>query len=77
LVSTSRSHIHRLETQLGELAELIDQLPGVPRDLAKAAHELNRQPNKTGLTHDELRERLDKLKELRVMPEERTDEGQL
>jgi DNA repair ATPase RecN len=75
LVSTNRSHIHRLETELGEIAKLADQLSDLPRDLAKALHELNRQRTKTGLNPDELRERLDKLKELRVMPEDRADTG--
>jgi hypothetical protein len=75
LVSTSRSHVHRLETELGELAKLADALPDVPRDLLKAIHDLGRQRNKTGLNPDELRERLDKLSELRVMPEDRADIG--
>jgi hypothetical protein len=70
LVSTNRSHIHRFETELGEIAKLADQLPDVPRELLKAIHELDRQHTKNGLNPDELRERLDKLKELRVMPEQ-------
>jgi len=75
LVSTSRSHIHRLETEFAELARLADQLADVPRELYKAIHELDRQRNKSGLNPDELRERLDKLNELRVMPEDRADTG--
>ena len=75
LVSTNRAHIHRLETELGEIAKLADQLPDVPRELLKAVHDLDRYRNKTGLNPDQLRERLDKLKELRVMPEDRADTG--
>lgn len=71
LVSTNRTQIHRLETELGELAKLADQLAGVPRELLKAVHDLDGQRSKTGLNPDELRERLDKLKELRVLREER------
>ena len=75
LVSTNRSHIHRLETEFAEFAKLADQLPDVPRELLKAVHDQDRQRNKTGLSPDELRERLDKLNELRVMPEDRADTG--
>jgi hypothetical protein len=49
VLSTNRSHIHRLETELGELAKLADELPDVPRELLKAIHDLDRQRNKTGL----------------------------
>src|SRR6516162_7658608 len=43
LVATNRSHFHRLETELGELAKLADQLPDVPRELLKTVHDLDRQ----------------------------------
>jgi hypothetical protein len=75
LVSTNRSHVHRLETELAGLAKLADELPDTPRELYKAIRELNRQCNKTGLSPEELRERLDKLNELRVVPENRADIG--
>jgi hypothetical protein len=75
LVSTNRSQIHRLETEFTELAKLADQLPGVPRELLKAVHDLHQQRNNTGLNQDELRERLDKPKELRVLPEDRASSG--
>ena len=75
VVSTSRSHIHRLETEFAELAKLADQLPDVPRELLKAVHDLDRQRNKTGLNPDDLRERLDRLNELRAIPEDRADIG--
>jgi hypothetical protein len=74
-VSTSRSHIHRLETELGEIAKLADGLPDVPRELLKAVRDLDRQRTRTGLNPDELRERLDKLNQLRVIPEDRADIG--
>ena len=73
LVSTSRSHVHRLETEFAGLAKLADELPDVPRELLKAVHDPDRQRNKTGLTPEELREPLDKLNELRVMPGDRAD----
>ncbi|HEY4815366.1 MAG TPA: hypothetical protein VIH58_11845 [Chthoniobacterales bacterium] len=38
-------------------------------------HQLERQQRETGLNPDQLRERFDKLKELRVMPEDRADTG--
>src|SRR5215471_16458946 len=43
LISTSRSHVHRLETELRDLAKLADALPDVPRELLKAVHDLGRQ----------------------------------
>jgi len=58
-----------------EIAKLSDQLPDVPRELLKAVHDLDRQRNKTGLNPEELRERLDKLNELRLIPESRADTG--
>jgi hypothetical protein len=73
LISTNRSHIHRLGTELGEIAKLADQLPDVPCELLKAVHDQDRQRRGTGLHPDQLRGCLDKLKELRVMPEDRAD----
>jgi hypothetical protein len=77
LVSTNRSHIHRLETELGEIAKLADRLPHVPRELLKVVHDLDRQRRGTGLNPDQLRGCLDKLKELRVIRKivRRTDQN--
>jgi hypothetical protein len=75
LLSTSRSHIYRLETEFAELAKLADALPDVPQELLKAVRDLDGQRNKTGVSPDELRERLDKLNDLRVIPEDRADIG--
>src|SRR5215469_13041791 len=47
LISTSRSHIDRLETEFAELARLANDLPDVPRELLKAVHDLVRRRNKT------------------------------
>lgn len=75
LVSTNRSYIHHLETELSELAKLADRLPDVPRELLKSVDDLTRQRRGSGLNPDQLRERLDKLKELRILPEDRANTG--
>jgi hypothetical protein len=54
MVSSNRSHIHRLEHELAEIAKFADQLPGVPREPLKAVHDLDRQRNNTVLSLDEL-----------------------
>jgi hypothetical protein len=69
-ITISRTEIHRLETALAELEELASRLE-VPRELLKALHYDLRRERGAGLSEDQLRERLDKLRELRILPEHR------
>lgn len=45
------------------------QLPSVPREILKPLRELSRKQSSIGLNEDQLSDRLDKLKELRILPE--------
>jgi hypothetical protein len=67
-ISISRPHVHRLESALSELEELAGRQE-LPRDFLKALHRATRLERGTGLSDDQLRERLDKLRELRILPE--------
>jgi hypothetical protein len=70
LVSCNRSQIHQLERELAEFENLVEQHE-LHRDLRKALHQMIRLTSGAGLSQDQLRERLDKLKELRILPENR------
>jgi hypothetical protein len=69
-ITVSRTQIHRLETALAELEQLAGRLE-VPREFLKALHYALRQQHGTGLSDDQLRERLDKLRELHIVRENR------
>lgn len=71
-ITISRTHIHRLETALSELEELADSHE-MPSEFLKALHYALRLGQGTGLTEDQGRLRLDKVKELRILPEYRAD----
>jgi hypothetical protein len=74
-ITISRTQVHRLETTLSELEDLAGRLE-LPREFLRALHYAVRLERGTGLTEDQLRERLDKLQELRIMPEHRPDINQ-
>lgn len=71
-ITISRTQIHRLERTLSELEELAGRLE-VRREFLKALHYALRQEHGTGLSDDQLRERLDKLRELHILRENRPD----
>ena len=70
VVSCSRSQICQLERELAEFEKLVEQHE-LPRDIRKGVHQMIRLTSGAGLSQDQLRERLDKLKELRILPENR------
>ena len=69
-ITISRTQIHRLESALSELEELAGQHE-LSREVLKALHYALQLKHGTGLSDDQLRERLDKLRELRILPENR------
>jgi hypothetical protein len=70
LISQSRLQVHLLEHELTEFSKLVEQ-HDLPREIRKALHQMLRLSRGGGLDENQLRERLDKLKELRMLPEYR------
>jgi hypothetical protein len=70
LVSQCRSQIHQLEHEFEELEKLARERE-LPRDILQAVHHMSRQRNGLGLTGTQLRERLNQLQELHILPEHR------
>jgi hypothetical protein len=70
LISQSRSQVHLLEHEPTQFSELVEQ-HDLPREIRKALHQMLRLCRGGGLDENQLRERLDKLKELRMLPEYR------
>jgi hypothetical protein len=70
LVSSSRSQIHQLERELTDFEKLTEQ-GELPREIHQAVHQMMRRCSRNGLSEDVLRGRLDKLRELRILPEDR------
>ena len=66
-ITINRTQIQRLENALSELEELAarDELP---REFLKALHHALRLGHGTGFSDDQLLQRLDKLRELRILP---------
>jgi hypothetical protein len=79
LVSCNRSQIHELERDLTDFEKLTESHE-LPREIRQALHQMMRRRTSNGLSEDQLRERLDKLKELHILPEYRVqslnDDGQ-
>ena len=69
-ITISRTQIQRLENAFSELEELAGHQE-LPREFLKALHHALRLEHGTGLNDEQLRERLDKLRELRILPENR------
>jgi hypothetical protein len=70
LVVQCRSKIGRLETEFAELEELAGEHE-LPRDVLQAMHHLARQQGIVGLSDTQVRERLNQLRELHILPEHR------
>lgn len=70
LISQCRSQIH----QLGQAFEELEKLAGereLPRDVLQAVQRIARQRKGIGLSEAQLRERLNQLHELHILPEHR------
>jgi hypothetical protein len=69
-ITINRTQIQRLENAFSEPEELAarDELP---HEFLKALHHALQLGHGTGLSDDQLLQRLDKLRELRVLPEHR------
>ena len=70
LISQCRSQIH----QLGQYFEQLEKLAGepvLPRDALQAMRHLARRQQTLGLSDAQLRERLNQLQELHILPEHR------
>ena len=74
LVSHCRSQIHQLENEFQELEKLAGERE-LPRDMAQAMQHMARRQKGLGLTETQLRERLNQLQELHVLPEHRVEPG--
>jgi hypothetical protein len=60
-----------LERDLTDFEKLAEQHE-LPREIRQALHQMMRRRTGNGLSEDQLRERLDKLKELHILPEHGT-----
>jgi hypothetical protein len=80
LISRCRSQIHRLGQDCEELEKLAAERE-LPRDVLQTIDRLARRQKGLGLTETQLRERLNHLQELHILPEHRiqtdlnSDEG--
>ena len=72
LVVQCRSQIGRLESAFAELEKLASEHE-LPRDVLQAMHQLGRRQGTLGLSETQLRERLDQLQELHILPEHRVE----
>jgi hypothetical protein len=69
-----RAQIGRLEGELAELERLVAQQKLPPEILQALRHMATRQKG-LGLSDQELRQRLDQLQELHILPEHRVQPG--
>jgi hypothetical protein len=80
LITQCRSHIRQLERDFEELEKLAAERE-LPRDVLQTIHRMARRQKTLGLSEPQLRERLNQLQELHILPEHRvqtdlnSDEG--
>lgn len=74
VLSESRAHIDRLESEFAELQKLVSERE-LSRDVVQAVHHLSRRQKGIGLSETELRARLNRLQELHILPERRVQPG--
>ena len=74
LISQCRADPGRLECELSELERLVSERE-LPRDILQAVLHLCRRQKGIGLSDTELRERLNRLQELHILPEHRVQPG--
>jgi hypothetical protein len=70
LVAQCRSQIGRLENEVAEFENLASEHE-LPRDVLQAMRHLARRQQTLGLSDAQLRERLNQLQELHILPEHR------
>jgi hypothetical protein len=74
LISHCRAHLGRLEGEFGDLERLAGERD-LPREVLQAVRHLSRRQEGVGLSETELRERLNRLQELHILPEHRVQPG--
>jgi hypothetical protein len=74
VLSQCRFRVGRLECKLAELERLAAE-QRLPREVLQAVCHLSRRQEGIGLSDQELRQRLDQLKELHILPEQRAKVG--
>lgn len=70
LISQCRSQIHQIEQDFAELEKLVGQRE-LPRDVLQMIHHMGHRQRALGLSETQLRERLNQLRELLILPEHR------
>ena len=68
LISECRGQIDRLESEFAELEKLAGGHE-LPRDVLQAIHHMARRQRTLGLSETQLRERLNQLQELHILPD--------
>jgi hypothetical protein len=74
LISHCRAHLGRLEGEFADLERLVGERD-LPRDVLQAVRHLSRRQEGIGLSETELRDRLNRLQELHILPEYRIQPG--
>ena len=74
LISQCRSQIHQLGQDFEELEKLASERE-FPRDILQTIHHMARRQRALGLSETQLRERLNQLQELHILPEHRVQPG--
>jgi hypothetical protein len=74
VLSQCRFQIGRMECELAELEKLAAKQK-LPREILQALRHMATRQNGLGLSDQELRQRLDQLKELHILPEHRVKPG--
>ena len=74
LISHCRAHLGRLEGEFADLERLVRERD-LPREVLQAVRHLSRRQEGIGLSETELRERLNPLQELHILPEHRVQPG--
>jgi hypothetical protein len=74
LIAHCRAHLGRLEGEFADLERLVRERD-LPREVLQAVRHLSRRQEGIGLSETELRERLNRLQELHILPEHRIQPG--
>jgi hypothetical protein len=74
VLSQYRAHLGRLEGEFADLERLVGERE-LPRDVLQAVRHLSRCQEGIGLSETELRERLNRLQDLHILPEHRVQPG--
>jgi hypothetical protein len=74
LISHCRAHLGRLESEFADLERLVGERDP-PREVLQAVRHLSRRQEGIGLSETELRERLNRLQELHILPQHRVQPG--